>query len=196
MPRATQVIDSLWHCLCPSFYAFPKHYTRIPRLTAPNAPRSVAIARPAATRSLLHHSSDRRPRKESPQHLRRLEIRKLYATHDPRFGNPEDERVLKHISETAIWEELRKASSKGDFVRVQRIVRILVTVHGELPSPRLYTALILANTSSQYGSVQEVEHILGEMAEEGLSPDSTAYHAVLKVHFVLGVPRSFVADRP
>jgi len=196
MPRATQVIDSLWHCLCPSFYAFPDQCTLIPRVTTRYAPRSAAIARPAATRNPLHHRSNRRPKKEPLQHLRRLEINRSYATHEPRFENPEDERVLKQIPENAIWEELRKASLKGNFIRVQRIVRILVTSQGERPSPRLYTALILANTSPQYGSVQEVENILREMAEEGLSPDSAAYHAVLKVYLLFDTPRSFVADLP
>jgi len=181
MPAVTQAIDPLWLCLCPSFYTLSRRWSQLPRLTAWNAPRSAAIARLAASRSLLHYTSIRRPKQKCCVHLGRLETKRLHTSHEPSFEDAEDEHVLKQMSKTAVWEELRKASSKSDFIRVQRIIRTLVAVHGEPPSPRLYTALILANASPQHGSVQEVEGILGEMGEEGLSPDSSAYHAVLKV---------------
>lgn len=182
MPPVTQVIDPLWHCLCPSFYALSGSCIQVPRLMTRNAPRSTAISRPGASQSLIHHTCWRSTKKKTCSlYLRQFVAKKFYATHDSPFANPEDERTLRRLSHNAIWEELRKASSKGIFIRVQRIVRILVAVHGERPSQRLYTALILANTCPKYGSVQEVEHTLGEMAQQDLSPDSAVYHAVLKV---------------
>ena len=181
MPPVTQIVDPLWHCLCPSFYAFSKRFCKLPRLTVVNAPRPVAIAQSPSNRSILYHTSVRQPEKKTCSPLRRLEIRRLYTAQEASLDNPEDEEVLKQIPKEAVWAELRKASSKSDFIRVQRIVRILVGVHAEPPNPSLYTALILANASPQHGSVNEVEDILRDMAEEGVSPDSAAYHAVLKV---------------
>ena len=87
----------------------------------------------------------------------------------PQLGNP------------ALYEELKCAALKGDFVRTHVLVEELVKRRGEVPNIRLYHALILANTSPQYGSPTEVMKLLDEIENEGLALDPAIYHAVLKV---------------
>lgn len=87
----------------------------------------------------------------------------------PELGNP------------ALYNELQHVALQGDFVRTHVLVEALVKERGEEPSVQLYLALILANTSTQYGSPAEVGRLLDEMDNEGLVPDSAIYHAVLRV---------------
>ncbi|MCJ1405866.1 hypothetical protein MMC11_009096 [Xylographa trunciseda] len=104
-----------------------------------------------------------------------------YQTVALKNGDSKDGEVLRTISKSAVYEELRKASTKGDFERVQRIVQILVEERCEAPNSRIYTALILANTSPTRGTAAGLDELLEEMAREGIMPDSATYHAVLKV---------------
>ncbi|MCJ1474506.1 hypothetical protein MMC13_003164 [Lambiella insularis] len=92
-----------------------------------------------------------------------------------------DTEVLRKISKSAVYEELRKAITKSDYHRIQRIIRVLVKERGEAPNSRIYTALILANTSPGDGSAEGVDELLQEMVGENITPDSATYHAVLKV---------------
>ncbi|MCJ1410577.1 hypothetical protein MMC19_004663 [Ptychographa xylographoides] len=87
---------------------------------------------------------------------------------------------LRKTSKSAVFEELRKSSIKGDFDRVQFIVRTLIEDRGEIPNAKLYTALILANTSPTKGSAKAVEELLGDMVRDGITPDSATFHAVFK----------------
>lgn len=65
---------------------------------------------------------------------------------------------------------------------VQALLDLLVRERQEAPSPQLYLALILANTSPQHGSLEEVSKLLQEIEQSGTLLDSAMYHAVLKVH--------------
>ncbi|KAL8929216.1 MAG: hypothetical protein Q9208_001299 [Pyrenodesmia sp. 3 TL-2023] len=80
-----------------------------------------------------------------------------------------------------LHEELRRASTAADFPRLQEILKVLIHDRGEKPSRIHYQALLLVNTSPQHGSVAEVVRVLLQMEEAGITLDSAAYHAVLKV---------------
>lgn len=88
---------------------------------------------------------------------------------------------LHDLPTEAAYEELRRAGNTGDYLRVRALAKILVEDRGERPNPRLYVALLLANTNPQHGSPAEVKGLLQEMRDEGFTPDSSAYHAALKV---------------
>ncbi|SLM33839.1 Pentatricopeptide repeat [Lasallia pustulata] len=63
---------------------------------------------------------------------------------------------------------------------VEALLDVLIRERHEVPSPQLYLALILANTSP-HGSPEEVSKLLQEMEESGIILDSAMYHAILKV---------------
>ena len=71
---------------------------------------------------------------------------------------------------------------KADYLKVQALVKYLVQECREKPNTRLYDALILANANAEYGSPAEVTTLMQEMAEEGITPDSATYHAILRVN--------------
>ncbi|KAL8762124.1 MAG: hypothetical protein Q9184_001840, partial [Pyrenodesmia sp. 2 TL-2023] len=85
------------------------------------------------------------------------------------------------LNEEKLHEELRRTSTAGDFPRLQEILRVLIHDRGEKPSRRHYQALLLVNTSPQHGSAAEMVRVLLQMEEAGITLDSAAYHAVLKV---------------
>ena len=92
-----------------------------------------------------------------------------------------DHARTRDLDIPSAYQELRKLSLKGDYTNIKNCVNILVKERGQKPNLRLYDALLLANTDSQYGSAGEVARILDEIAAEGLSPDSATYHAALRV---------------
>lgn len=85
------------------------------------------------------------------------------------------------LSTDVLYETLRKASADGDYIRIREVLRTLIENRGEQPNRRHYQAMLLGNTNAQHGTPAEVAHILQEMDTEGISLDSAAYHAILKV---------------
>ena len=90
-------------------------------------------------------------------------------------------RPNQSIMVDKLYHRLNRQISKIDFLRVYETVGELVRQHGEAPNRRLFLALILANTNAENGSITEVLRLLREMADNGIEPDSTIFHAVLKV---------------
>lgn len=87
----------------------------------------------------------------------------------------------KHPTKDTFYEDLRKAGTAGDYVRVYDVLKTLIQDRGEQPSRRHYQAMLLANTNAQHGSPAEVARILQQMEDDGLTLDSAAYHAIVKV---------------
>ena len=180
MPSGIQIVDSLWHCLCPLYYsASTKCYpplraatTKLVRRTLPTA-TSRSIVRYGRPRQLYKKTSGIRGTNQRAQCRNFGEV--------SRKKTSINEEALKVMAKSPLYEQLHKSCIAGDYDRVQKIVRILVRERGERPSTRLYTALVLANTHAEHGSVQQVEMLLEEMVAEGVNPDSATYHAVLKV---------------
>ena len=186
MPPGKQAIDGLWHCLCPAFNAQPliqclpvRRSQRLPR------PWHTAVQRPAhrsftgqSCRSAAEASSARK------QTRQRRSFRSILpsssdtpaAKHWNWKGTP-----IQALTNRDAYEALRNASTTGNYEMVQALLDVLIRERQEAPSPQLYLALILANTSPN-GSPEEVSKLLQEMEESGIVLDSAMYHAILKVH--------------
>lgn len=101
-----------------------------------------------------------------------LEVRGFKARHG---------RGYRELNQEELHGELRRTSTAGDYPRSQEILRILIQDRGEKPSRRHFQALLLANTSAQHGSAAGIIGTVQEMEEAGITMDSAAYHAVLRV---------------
>jgi hypothetical protein len=99
----------------------------------------------------------------------------------------EDEEVV-HIVKTAeparLYELLRIEASHGDFDKVQIYAETLIRDHGEEPNLRMYSALILANSSTS-GSIASVKDYVQQLRENGLDLDLGACHDIIKVGVTL-----------
>ncbi|KAL9016924.1 MAG: hypothetical protein Q9185_005710 [Variospora sp. 1 TL-2023] len=87
----------------------------------------------------------------------------------------------KELKSEELHERLRRVSIAGHYLRSQEIMKELIHNRGERPGRKHYQALLLANSSPQHGSAAEVCRVLLEMEEAGVTLDSAAYHAVLRV---------------
>lgn len=88
--------------------------------------------------------------------------------------------VIEGPTTQILYEQLRHASRKADYQQVQRLVKLLVEMHGAKPSQRMYHALVLANADPDCGSPREVSALLQEMVELDINPDAATLHAALK----------------
>ncbi|KAI4204330.1 MAG: hypothetical protein LQ348_001287 [Seirophora lacunosa] len=100
---------------------------------------------------------------------------------EPRSFKARQWQIQKELNSGELHEELQRTSIAGDYPRTRESLRELVQDRGERPGRTHYQALLLANTSPQHGSAAEVHRILLEMEEAGITLDSAAYHAVLRV---------------
>ncbi|KAL8906596.1 MAG: hypothetical protein Q9207_001920 [Kuettlingeria erythrocarpa] len=85
------------------------------------------------------------------------------------------------LTEEEIHEELQRTSTAGDFPQIQEILKILIHDRGEKPSRKHYQALLLMSISPRNGSAADAVRVMLQMEEAGITLDSAAYHAVLKV---------------
>ncbi|KAL8653534.1 MAG: hypothetical protein Q9226_003807, partial [Calogaya cf. arnoldii] len=90
-------------------------------------------------------------------------------------------REVVDLNDQELYDELRKASSAGDYPRIREVLKILIRERGVKPDRRHYQALLLGNANAQHGSPVEVTQIVDEMEDSGITLDSAAYHAILKV---------------
>ncbi|KAL8791911.1 MAG: hypothetical protein Q9195_005487 [Heterodermia aff. obscurata] len=95
--------------------------------------------------------------------------------------DPSRRKARLRLTTEAAYEELRLAAGQGNYSHVKDCITLLIGKRGERPSLELYHAMILANTDPVRGTPSEVASLLQEMINEDLYPDSTIYHAVLKV---------------
>ncbi len=181
MPRVLTTIDALWHCLCPSFS--PVWLTRPYLCSKPvkQAFRRCLKASQQRNYALACIPKGGRPQMPPRAYVHRTSKKQSFVSAS---GDPHElsgRGQLQDLPTEAAYEELRRAGNTGNYLRVQALAKILVRDRGEKPNPRLYLALLLANTNPQHGSPAEVKGLLQEMRDEGFTPDSSAYHAALKV---------------
>ena len=181
MLAASQVTDALWHCLCPSFPsirpALISSASTIGWKTLKTAHRP--IQRISTQSYLAQHESVITSRTAVAKDWRPYPTN---AEKTPGRGELVGNDTNKPtISLSQLYDDLRRESYNGEFTKVQELVRTLVIERGEKPNVRLYVALIVANISPRYGSPERVERLLQEMVDEGIQPDSSVFHAVLKV---------------
>ena len=93
-----------------------------------------------------------------------------------------DQEQLRRVEIGIAYQNLRQIALGANYRQTQECVRILVEERGEKPNLRLYDALLLANADHEHGSASEVARILEEIKNEGLTPDSATYHAILRVN--------------
>ena len=172
MPPVRTPIDALWHCLWPSF-----NQVR-PTTFHPYPKPAKELFRNYAPACVLKEGRHRKPQRT---HAHRDVRKQTFSSvpDDPHLLRSGDR--LHDLTTVAAYEELRHAGLTGNYLRVQALVKILVRDRGEKLSPRLYLALLLANTNPQHGSPANVKTLLQEMRDEGLTPDSSVLHAALKV---------------
>ncbi|KAL9639914.1 MAG: hypothetical protein Q9164_000617 [Protoblastenia rupestris] len=176
MPPAQIVNDGLWHCLCPAA-SFQR--ARNPIIL------TLGLRALQRTNPSQHRQCSQTPAISQPIQWPTCKI-KSYQTkrslHDDFFqsqSNVKYERRDRGLQET--YEDLWHMARKADYLKVQALVKYLVQECREKPNTRLYDALILANANAEYGSPAEVTTLMQEMAEEGITPDSATYHAILRV---------------
>lgn len=184
MPQIQRGIDGLWLCLRPTVYkyaattlgsasiffgwSFSHESLWASRLVPKCRPRNTSCFSASALRPI---QSPRRVPVESP--------------HGRELKNGTQELIFLARGTDTLYRELEYASLRGDYIRARILVEVLVKERGEEPNLPLYLGLILANTNPQHGSPAEVKSLLEEMRAEGLVPDSSIYHAALKVALIL-----------
>ena len=178
MPLGTIVVEGLSHCLHPSTSSIqlqwrglhalfrhklwpPWHFPNVAQYpTHPDCYRNIATVASRETWRGVHTIG---------QKLK------------PQFQSAEL-RQLERLEIGTAYQNLRQIALGANYRQTQECVRILVEQRGEKPNLRLYDALLLANADHEYGSASEVARILEEIKNEGLTPDSATYHAILRVN--------------
>lgn len=92
-----------------------------------------------------------------------------------------DQGFIRELDIQSVYRKLRQIALGGNHTQTQACVNILMNERDEKPNVRLYNALLLANVDHENGSASEISDLLEEMANEGFTPNSATYHAVLKV---------------
>lgn len=183
MPQIQRGIDGLWLCLRPAVYKYAattlgsasilfgwsfNHESRWASRSVPKcSPNNTSCFSASALRSI------QLPRRVPVKSPHRRELKK----------GAQELIILARGTDT-LYRELQYASLRGDYIRVRILAEVLVKERGEEPNLPLYLGLILANTNPQHGSPAEVKSLLEEMRAEGLIPDSSIYHAALKVALI------------
>lgn len=174
--------DGLWFCLRPALCKYASTSLGSTPISiggsfnhkSRQAPRSAPKCRP---RNTIYFST-------STSTLRSIQLPRRVPVESANGGelkNRAKELVVLGRGTDVLYRELEFASLRGDYLRVRILVEALVNERGEEPNLPLYLGLILANTNPQHGSPTEVKGLLEEMGSEGLIPDSSIYHAILKV---------------
>lgn len=180
MPQVQGGIDGLWLCLRPAVYKYA---------ATPLGSASISFGWSFSHESRWASSlvPKCRPRNTScfsASTLRPIQLPRRVPVESPQgreLKNGAQDLVVLGRGTDALYRELEYASLRGDYLRVRILVEALVKERGEEPNLPLYLGLILANTNPQHGSPAEVKGLLEEMEVEGLIPDSSIYHAILKV---------------
>ena len=172
--------DGLWHCLRPAFNSLVpigNHQISLSgrKFIQQNRSFFQCHINERERRGIRRRGFSRVNRPPiSCRHLHNRSINYVYT-------DLEDKPKRQIYDDERIYDDLRRSANKGDFLRVQTLVNEIVRNRGERPDAQIYLALILVNTSAEHGSPMEVRRLLEEMAAEEIVPDSTIYHAVLKV---------------
>ena len=180
MPLGSIVLEGLSHCLRPSkfpiqsqwrgFHALlrhklwpPRHFPDVSQPPIhPDCLNSITIV---ASRRIWRGAHTIGQRLKHP--FQSAELR--------------EQAQLRRLEIGIAYQYLRQIALGANYRQTQECVRILVEERGEKPNLRLYDILLLANADHEHGSASEVAGILEEIKNEGLTPESATYHAILRV---------------
>ena len=190
MPGTRIAIDGLWRCLCPSFDAITFSQLKAPlrRVAARPSIRSKKPASSRTARSLSSNSSANTPKIQSQlqqQEQARLSLREIKSS-SAAWGSARAPAPpyasLDDVPISQLHETLRDIRTEnGAYNKIVELVAYLIKNRGEKPSLLHYDALVRANADAAHGSADIVAHLLREVKQEGLVPDSGLYHSALQV---------------
>ena len=176
MPSGRRATDVLWQYLCPIASASKERQKCLKCvIRCPNLQLRPIIQ--------LQHFH-KRPWIRPPSLLRSVNLQAQRCSHwktDLVTVHVREQGRMRVLDITSAYQQLRSLALKGDYTHIRNCVTILVKERGQKPNLRLYEALLLANTDTEYGSAGQVARILSDIAAEGLTPDSATYHAALRV---------------
>jgi len=95
--------------------------------------------------------------------------------------NKQDLKQQHNLSIPLLYEQLDKAARQGNLKKVYGLINELICEKKENISARIYSALILVNTSPDHGSVSRVKRLLVEMERDGISLDGGICKRIIKV---------------
>ena len=195
-----QIIDGLWHCLCPSFEQLTLSsslrrsrtipFTGLTRPTNRQYVRARDRARGSPSPVTIIPSHPKNPTFWKPKHLHGAPPASLFLKYEP--GSKEDipttkalfdssSNDIRVLSDARIHTVLQNEVRCAYYDRVQEIVEILIRERGERPDKIHYHALISVQANLEHGSAAEVERLLQEMEEYRIELDAGICSAVLKV---------------
>lgn len=174
MRLSPPVVDGLWYCLCPSYRPLQLH----------RSIRSFKTARETSRRCLSSAStiaSTRVPLGERHKHGNSYSVQNSFS-----HQNQSSSRKFTELQSQSIGDletQLEQSTSRGriDISKTVAILKELLQRHRVTPTTRHYKAYLLANIDRQYGSAKNVQSLLQEMAEQGITADSATLHAALEV---------------
>ncbi|KAI4141419.1 MAG: hypothetical protein LQ340_007651, partial [Diploschistes diacapsis] len=184
MPPSRQVVDRLWHYLCPSFTLAVAPASRSQLLCHAKKSRflSPTIINPRFQSTARERPPYQWPNGHSPNSQNRLRFQ-LHWSHrppDPDDHSSRTSAIIRLGTNAELHQELHRRANGGDLAWARYLVYTLVHSRGERPDSRHYYALILANTDLALGSVEDVERLVQEMKDQHVDIDSATHHAVLK----------------
>jgi hypothetical protein len=190
MPGTRIAIDGLWRCLCPSFDALAFSQLKAPFRRGASRP-SIGSKKPTLSRRARNVSSysstDIATIQPQHQHkeqsrARIQENRNPSTTWNSSRAPAPPYASLDDVPVAQLHETLRNIRTEnGAYNKIVELVTYLIKNRGEKPSLLHYDALIRANADAGYGSADIVAHLLREMKQEGIVPDSGLYHSALQV---------------
>lgn len=190
MPGTRIAIDGLWRCLCPSFDAlvFPQLNAPLTRGASRPLINSKKPTLPRRARNVSSYSSTGVPRVQSQDPFKQQFQGHIQGSRTPstRKNSAQDPAPpyasLDDVPIAQLHETLRNIRTEnGAYNKIVDLVMYLVKNRGEKPSLLHYDALIRANADAGHGSAEIVAHLLSEMTQKGIVPDSGLYHSALQV---------------
>lgn len=183
-------IDGLWRCLCPSFDALAFSRLKAPLRRSASCPWIVSKkpTLPCRARNISSYSSadvaniqtQHQDNERFQAHMQ--ESRNLTTPWNSAQAPAPPYASLDDVPIAQLHETLRDIRTEnGAYKKIVELVTYLIKNRGEKPSLLHYDALIRANADAGYGSAEIVAHLLREMKQEGIVPDSGLYHSALQV---------------
>ena len=181
MPSETIVVQGVLHCLRPSTSSIQLHWRGFHALLGHK------LRPPRHFSNVAQHPIQQQHHRDIATVASRKTCRRVHAIGQrlkAEFQNAglRDQKQVARLEIGIAYQNLRQIALGANYRQTHECVRILVEERGEKPNLRLYEALLLANADHEHGSASEVAGILEEMNNEGLTPDSATYHAILRVN--------------
>ncbi|KAF2168098.1 hypothetical protein M409DRAFT_53416 [Zasmidium cellare ATCC 36951] len=187
MQSSKAAIDPLWQCLCPSWS--PATLARASRfLTRPTVTTRpcLQIRKPLSRNRYYNRPTTQAPINAADKHdvAKYIPPARSKKRQLNELANTTIEEPTIHFDQETVpflYGRLHTSAVYGQTKLCRSIAEYLVKERKEKPSAQLYNALILSNTHNTFGAAWRAAEYLEEMQAEGLMPDVSTCHAVLKV---------------